>query len=98
MGIGSSFVCCNEDEEVDDGVKNGSSQGVVKRIPNEIKPRGRLGGLRSVRSLGRPIKGGSTRSALSIDMENPEVWYSSLCIHHEKTRYFIQLCELTSIC
>ena len=40
----------------------------------QVKPRGKLGGLglRSVRSLGKS-KGGSLRSALSIDLEDPEV-------------------------
>ena len=71
MGTGSSFLRGGQDEDDVLGVEYSSSQGVIKRIPIEVKPRGRLG-LRSVRSLGKP-KGGSLRSALSIDLENPEV-------------------------
>ncbi|XP_064597908.1 LOW QUALITY PROTEIN: nephrocystin-3-like [Liolophura sinensis] len=69
MGTGSSFLRHPDD---DDGTDYG--HGVIKRIPIEMKPRGRLAGLRSVSSLGRKQpKGGSLRSALSIDLENPEV-------------------------
>ncbi|KAK2146989.1 hypothetical protein LSH36_575g02042 [Paralvinella palmiformis] len=70
MGTGSSFQRGHDEDDVL-GEEYSSSQGVIKRIPIEVKPRGRLG-LRSVRSLGKP-KGGSLRSALSIDLENPEV-------------------------
>jgi nephrocystin-3 len=70
MGTGGSFLRGQDEDDVL-GVEYSTSQGVIKRIPIEVKPRGRLG-LRSVRSLGKP-KGGSLRSALSIDLENPEV-------------------------
>ncbi|XP_023932198.1 nephrocystin-3-like [Lingula anatina] len=64
MGTGSSFFRHQDEDDLGDGV--------IKRIPIEVKPRGKLG-LRSVGSLGRKPKGGSLRSALSVDLENPEV-------------------------
>ena len=71
MGTGTSFFR-NHDEDDVLGIEYDSGHGVIKRIPIEVKPRGRLG-LRSVGSFGRKPKGGSLRSALSVDMENPEV-------------------------
>ncbi|KAH9498826.1 Nephrocystin-3 [Bulinus truncatus] len=72
MGTGGSFMRSHDDEDILGSDLEGNN-GVLKRIPIEIKPRGKLG-LRSVGSLGRSKpKGGSLRSALSIDLENPEV-------------------------
>ncbi|GFS01018.1 nephrocystin-3 [Elysia marginata] len=72
MGTGSSFLRSQDDEDILGSDLEGAN-GVLKRIPIEIKPRGKLG-LRSVGSLGRSKpKGGSLRSALSMDLENPEV-------------------------
>lgn len=71
MGVGGSFLRHN-DEDDPLGVEYDTGQGVVKRIPIEVKPRGKIG-LRSVRSLGKPKGSSSLRSALSIDLENPEV-------------------------
>ncbi|CAL1539739.1 unnamed protein product [Lymnaea stagnalis] len=72
MGTGSSFMRSHDDEDILGSDLEGTN-GVLKRIPIEIKPRGKLG-LRSVGSLGRSKpKGGSLRSALSMDLENPEV-------------------------
>ncbi|KAK3083411.1 hypothetical protein FSP39_021957 [Pinctada imbricata] len=51
---------------------DGSSHGVIKRIPVEIKPRGKLGILSQGSRKDKKI-GGSLRSALSVDLENPEV-------------------------
>ena len=70
MGTGGSFLRHNDEDDVL-GVEYDSSQGVVKRIPIEVKPRGRLG-LRSVRSLGKSKGSSSLRSAISVDLENPE--------------------------
>ena len=50
----------------------GGSRGVIKRIPIEVRPRGRLG-LGSVSSFGRKSKGGSLRNALSFDFDHPEM-------------------------
>ncbi len=71
MGTGSSFLRPSDEDDTL-GAEYDSGQGVVKRIPIEVKPRGRIG-LRSVRSLGKPKGSASLRSALSIDLENPEV-------------------------
>ena len=71
MGTGGSFLRQGDEDDVL-GTEFGSSQGVIKRIPIEVKPRGKLG-LRSVGSQGKKPKGGSLRSALSVDLENPEV-------------------------
>ena len=69
MGTGGSFLRHNDE---DDGVyEYEGSDGVIKRIPIEVKPRGRIG-LRSVKSVAKP-KSGSLRSALSVDLENAEV-------------------------
>ncbi|KAI0213397.1 Nephrocystin-3 [Lamellibrachia satsuma] len=69
MGTGGSFLRHNDE---DDGVyEYEGSDGVIKRIPIEVKPRGRIG-LRSVKSMAKP-KSGSLRSALSVDLENAEV-------------------------
>ncbi|XP_069108020.1 nephrocystin-3-like [Argopecten irradians] len=69
MGTGGSFLRNNEDDDILGTDLDGSSHGVIKRIPIEMKPRGKLG-LRSGAS--KKPKGGSLRSALSIDLENPE--------------------------
>lgn len=72
MGSGNSFLHRDDDDVL--GTEYDSSQGVLKTIPNEVKPRPRLGGgVRSVRSISKQQKNGSLRSALSVDMENPEV-------------------------
>ncbi|BFZ22072.1 hypothetical protein BsWGS_25111 [Bradybaena similaris] len=71
MGTGGSFMRSHDDDILGSDLEG--TNGVLKRIPIEIKPRGKLG-LRSVGSLGRSKpKGGSLRSALSMDLENPEV-------------------------
>lgn len=72
MGAGGSFLHSQDDDDILGSDFNGSSHGVYKRIPIEMKPRGKLG-LKSVGSVSRKPKGGSLRSALSIDLENPEV-------------------------
>ncbi|XP_070569543.1 nephrocystin-3-like [Ptychodera flava] len=68
MGSGSSFM---QEEECDII----SDNGVIKRIPIEVKPRRTLRG--SFRGGGRSFirrnKGASLRSALSVDLENTEV-------------------------
>ncbi|XP_071103665.1 nephrocystin-3-like [Haliotis cracherodii] len=71
MGVGGSFLRGQDDDDILGTDLDGN--GVIKRIPIEIKPRGKLGPLRSVTSFGKKSKGGSLRSALSIDLENPEV-------------------------
>lgn len=72
MGTGSSLRRHMDDDDIL-GEEYDGVGGVMKHIPIEIKTRGRLG-LRSVGSLGRPKpKGGSLRSALSVELENPEV-------------------------
>ncbi|CAH1790232.1 unnamed protein product [Owenia fusiformis] len=71
MGTGSSLFHRNDEDDVLGMEYDSNSQGVIKRIPIEVKPRGKLG-LRSVGSFGRKPKGGSLRSALSVDLENPE--------------------------
>ena len=71
MGTGGSLLHHNDEDDVLGVYEYESSDGVIKSIPVEVKPRGRLG-LRSVKSFGKP-KGGSLRSALSVDLENPEV-------------------------
>ena len=71
MGAVASFLRRNDDDDVL-GVEYDSSQGVVKRIPIEVKPRGKIG-LRTGRSVGKPKGSSSLRSALSIELENPEV-------------------------
>ena len=82
MGAGSSFLRGGDDSGDNSSVgaspgnEDGYSgrhhqRGVTKRIPIEVKPRGRLG-LRSVKSFGRPkLAGasGSLRSALSVEVE-----------------------------
>ncbi|XP_074659416.1 nephrocystin-3-like [Tubulanus polymorphus] len=66
MGTTGSLVHPNDEDDV-------LGDGVIKRIPIEVKPRGKLG-LRSVGSFGsKKQKGGSLRSALSLDLESPEV-------------------------
>ena len=70
MGSVSSMFRRHDEDDVL-GVEY-DSQGVIKRIPIEVKPRGKLG-LRSVGSFGRKPKGGSLRSALSMELEDPEV-------------------------
>ncbi|XP_076448503.1 nephrocystin-3-like isoform X2 [Babylonia areolata] len=72
MGAGGSFMRSHDDDDILGSDLDGTGHGVIKRIPIEMKPRGKLG-LRSVGSLGRKPKGGSLRSALSVDLENPEV-------------------------
>lgn len=59
MGTGSSFMRSHDDDILGSDLEG--TNGVLKRIPIEIKPRGKLG-LRSVGSLGRSKpKGGSLR-------------------------------------
>lgn len=70
MGTGSSLWHREDDDVL--GTEYDSSQGVVKSIPNEVKPRPKLGGVRSV-SKQKNHQNGSLRSALSVDMENVEV-------------------------
>ena len=60
MGTGTSFMRGRDDDDILGTDLNGSSRGVIMRIPNEMKPRGKLG-LRSVGSVGRKPKGGSLR-------------------------------------
>ena len=72
MGAGGSFMRSHDDDDILGSDLDGAGHGVIKRIPIEMKPRGKLG-LRSVGSVGRKPKGGSLRSALSVDLENPEV-------------------------
>ncbi|XP_041374620.1 nephrocystin-3-like [Gigantopelta aegis] len=69
MGTGGSFLRSQDDDDILGSDLDGN--GVLKRIPIEMKPRGKLG-LRSVGSERRKPKGGSLRSALSFDLENPE--------------------------
>lgn len=70
MGAGGSFLRNNEDDDILGNDLDGSSRGVIKRIPIEMKPRGKLG---LGRGSNKKPKGGSLRSALSIDLEtNPE--------------------------
>ncbi|KAK6166073.1 hypothetical protein SNE40_022850 [Patella caerulea] len=71
MGTVGSFLRSNDDDDILDLKIRGRSGGVIKHIPIEMKPRGKLG-LGRVGSVGRKPKGGSLRSALSIDLENPE--------------------------
>ncbi|XP_077864035.1 nephrocystin-3-like [Saccoglossus kowalevskii] len=67
MGTGSSFM----QEEDGDLI---SDNGVIKRIPIEVKPRRTLrGSIRNGPSFIRRNKGSSLRSALSVDLENTEV-------------------------
>jgi nephrocystin-3 len=70
MGTGGSFLHNPEDDDILGKDLDGSSRGVIKRIPIEIRPRGRLG-LKSGSS--RKPKGGSLSSALSVEIENTEV-------------------------
>ena len=78
MGTGGSLLRHNHDEDDVMGADyDSNSQGVIKRIPIEVKPRGKLG-LRSVGSFGRKPKGGSLRSALSVDLDSPEVRFSRI--------------------
>ena len=60
MGTGSSFMRSQEDDDILGSDLDGSSKGIIKRIPIEIQPKGRLG-IRSVGSVGRKPKGGSLR-------------------------------------
>ena len=71
MGAGTSFLSHNDDDDVL-GVEYDTGQGVVKRIPIEVKPRGKLG-LHSVRSLSKQKASSSLQSAMSVDIENPDV-------------------------
>ncbi|XP_071149515.1 nephrocystin-3-like [Mytilus edulis] len=71
MGTGGSFLHNPEDDDILGKDLDGSSRGVIKRIPIEIRPRGRLG-LKSGSSRKGP-KGGSLSSALSVEIENTEV-------------------------
>ncbi|KAJ8320207.1 hypothetical protein KUTeg_001794 [Tegillarca granosa] len=70
MGTGVSFSRNQDDDDILGADLDGSSHGVIKRIPIEMKPRGKLG---LSRGSSRKPKGGSLRSALSVDLENPEV-------------------------
>ncbi|XP_060562366.1 nephrocystin-3-like [Ruditapes philippinarum] len=72
MGNGASFLRSQDDDDILGTDLDGSSKGVIKRIPIEMKPRGKLGN-KITNSVLRKPKGGSLRSALSIDLENPEV-------------------------
>ena len=72
MGTGGSFLRNQEDDDILGNDLDGSSHGVIKRIPVEIKPRGKLGILSQGSSRNKKI-GGSLRSALSVDLENAEV-------------------------
>jgi nephrocystin-3 len=64
-------------QDVDDdelGTDIDAGPGVIKRIPIEMKPRGRLGLRSGGRSLSKPKGSSSLRSALSVEVaENPEV-------------------------
>lgn len=71
MGTGGSFLHNPEDDDIFGNDLNGSSHGVIKRIPVEIKPRGKLGIFSHGSSRNKRI-GGSLQSALSVDLENPE--------------------------
>ncbi|KAH3749787.1 nephrocystin-3-like [Dreissena polymorpha] len=73
MGNGASFLRAQDDDDILGTDLDGSSKGVIKRIPIEMKPRGKLGIKKPTNSLLRKPKGGSLRSALSIDLEHPEV-------------------------
>ncbi|KAL4217270.1 Nephrocystin-3 [Mactra antiquata] len=72
MGNGAFIRSQVDDDDILGTDLDGSSKGVIKRIPIEMKPRGKLGNKITSSVLRKP-KGGSLRSALSIDLENPEV-------------------------
>ena len=66
MGTGGSFLRSQDDDDLLGTDLDRNSGGVIKRIPIEMKPRGRLG-LRSVGSVGRKqAKGGSLRLVLDV--------------------------------
>ena len=71
MGTGTSFLRSRDDDDILGTDLDGSSRGVIMRIPNEMKPRGKLG-LRSVGSVGRKPKGGSLRSVFEVDSHTLE--------------------------
>jgi len=74
MGVGQSLTDRQDVEDDEVGVDIDAGPGVIKRIPIEVKPRGRLGLRPGVRSLSKPKGSSSLRSALSVDVaENPEV-------------------------
>ena len=61
----------NHDEDDDNECSN--EPGVTKRIPVEIKPRGKLALRQSLSSFAKKQKSGSTQSALSDDFVHPGV-------------------------
>ena len=69
MGTGVSLR--NNDEE--DAGDYSNEPGVTKRIPVEIKPRGKLGLRASLSSFAKKQKNGSTQSALSDEGLHPGV-------------------------
>ena len=71
MGTGGSFLRGADEDDVT-GTDDGNSQEVIKRIPIEVKPRGKLG-LRAGWSIGKSKGSGSMRSALSVDLDSIEV-------------------------
>ncbi len=71
MGTGGSFLRSADEDDVT-GTDDGNSQEVIKRIPIEVKPRGKIG-LRTGWSIGKTKASGSMRSALSVDLDSIEV-------------------------
>jgi hypothetical protein len=60
MGNGASFLRSQDDDDILGTDLDGSSKGVIKRIPIEMKPRGKLGN-KITNSVLRKPKGGSLR-------------------------------------
>ena len=79
MGTGTSFLRSRDDDDILGTDLDGSSRGVIMRIPNEMKPRGKLG-LRSVGSVSRKPKGGSLRLVLYIKILNLDILNFALII------------------
>lgn len=71
MGTGGSFLRSADEDDVT-GTDDGNSREVIKRIPIEVKPRGKIG-LRTGWSIGKTKGSGSMRSALSVDLDSIEV-------------------------
>ena len=63
MGNGASFLRSQDDDDILGTDLDGSSKGVIKRIPIEMKPRGKLGN-KITNSVLRKPKGGSLRYVL----------------------------------
>ena len=63
MGAGQSLNNRQDVEDDEVGVDIDGGPGVIKRIPIEVKPRGRLGLGQGVRSLSKPKGSSSLRSA-----------------------------------